>query len=159
MAKSSSLDDSHHLVRHIRESEIDDQEGKLLAFPQAFALRPKEVYLSNSWLEFFDGAIDAQLSGVAAMMSKTRAVKAHHALAIGCVADIREACLCFDQKVRILHEPFGDNLAYAAIRRINTDESQLLELLAQEAWDDVRLAKPYVEVTGPWRASSHRTPA
>jgi hypothetical protein len=54
MAKSSSLNDTHHLVRHIRESEIDDQEGRLLAFPQAFALRPRETYLSNGWLEFFD---------------------------------------------------------------------------------------------------------
>jgi len=71
MAKSYSLDDDDHLVRHIRESEIDDQEGRLLAFPQAFALRPGETYLSNGWLEFFDGAIDAQLSGIAAMMSKS----------------------------------------------------------------------------------------
>ena len=132
MAKSSSLDDTHcHLVRHIRESEIDDQEGRLLAFPQAFALRPGETYLSNGWLEFFDGGADAQLSGVAAMMSKTRAVKANHALAIGCVRDIRDACLSFDQRVRVLHEPFEDNLAYATVRRINTDELQLLELLAQ----------------------------
>src|SRR5258708_1527166 len=128
MAKSFSLDDNHHLVRHIRESEIDDQEGRLLAFPQAFALRPGETYLSNGWLEFFDGAIDAQLSGIVAMMSKTRAVKVRHALAIGCVGDIRDACQSFDQKVRILHEPFEDNLAYATVRRINTDESQLLEL-------------------------------
>jgi hypothetical protein len=68
MTKSSSLDDNHHLVRHIRESEIDDQEGHLLAFPQAFALRPGETYLSTGWLEFFDGAIDTQLSGIAAMI-------------------------------------------------------------------------------------------
>jgi hypothetical protein len=153
MAKNSSLDDNCHLVRHIRESEIDDQEGHLLAFPRAFALRPGETYLSNSWLEFFDGAIDAQLSGITAMMSKTRAVKARHALAIGCVRDIRDACQSFGQKVRILHEPFDDNLAYAAVRRINTDDSQLLELLAQGAWSDVRLAKPYVEAIGPWKAA------
>jgi hypothetical protein len=150
MAKQSSLDDDHHLVRHIRESEIDDQEGKLMAFPQAFALRPNETYLSNGWLEFFDGPTDAQLSGVAAMMSPTRRVKAHHALAIGRVGDIRDACLSFDQKVRILHEPFPENLAYATIRRLKTDEAQLLELLAQEAWSDVRVAKPYVEAIGPW---------
>jgi hypothetical protein len=120
---------------------------------QAFALRPNETYLSNGWLEFFDGMVDAQLSGLAAMMSKSRAIKAHHALAIGCVGDIREACVRFDQKVRILHEPFDDNLAYATIRRINTEEAQLLELLAQDAWSDVRLAKPYVEVVGPWKAA------
>jgi hypothetical protein len=71
MAKNSSLDDEHHLVRHIPAGEIDDQEGGLLAFPQAFALRPKETYLSNGWLEFFDGTTDQRLSGVAAMMSNT----------------------------------------------------------------------------------------
>lgn len=152
MAKNSSLDDNHHLVRHIRESEIDDQEGRLLAFPQAFALRPKETYLSNGWLEFFDGPEGAQLSGVTAMMSATRQVKAHHALAIGRAGEIRDACSSFDQKVRILHEPFPENLAYATIRRINTDEAQLLELLAQDAWSDVRLAKPYVQAVGPWKA-------
>jgi hypothetical protein len=154
MAKSSSLENHHHLVRHIRESEIDDQEGKLMAFPQAFALRPKEIYLSNSWLEFFDGTTSQQLGGVAAAMSTTRAVKAHHALAIGQVGDIKDACLSFDQKVRILHEPLlTANPAYAVIRRINTDEAQLLELLAQEAWNDVRLARPYVEAVGPWKAA------
>jgi hypothetical protein len=153
MAKSSSLNDNHHLVRHIRESEIDDQEGRLLAFPQAFALRPNETYLSNGWLEFFDGTTAEQLNGVAAMMSATRRVKAHHALAIGQVGSIRDACLSFDQKIRVLHEPFPENMAYATIRRISTDESQLLELLAQEAWSDVRMAKPYVEATGPWKAA------
>src|SRR5215470_511593 len=117
MAKSSSIDDGHHLVRHIPASEIDDQEGRPMAFPQAFALRPKETYLSNGWLEFFDGTTHQQLSGVVAMMSKTRTVKAHHALAIGRVGDIKEACASFNQNVRILHEPFPDNLAYATIRR------------------------------------------
>lgn len=87
------------------------------------------------------------------MMSRIRAVKARHALAVGWVGDIRDACQSFGQKVRILHEPFEDNLAYAAVRRINTDESQLLELLAQEAWSDVRLAKPYVDAIGPWKAA------
>jgi len=153
MAKSSSLDDNHHLVRHSRESEIDDQEGKLMAFPQAFALRTGETYLSNGWLEFFDGSTYQRLSGVAAMMSKTRAVKPHHALAIGRVGDIKNGCQSFNQKVRVLHEPFDDNLAYATVRRINTDEMQLLELLAQDAWNDVRLAKPYVEAVGPWKAA------
>lgn len=150
MAKSSSLEDDHHLVRHIRATEIDDQEGKLLAFPQAFALRSKEPYLSNAWLEFFSGAVVTQLNGVVATM--TLSVKAHHALAIGRVGDIRDACSSFDQRVRILHEPaLSANPAYATIRRINTDELQLLELLAQEAWSDVRMAKPYVEAVGPWQ--------
>ena len=69
------------------------------------------------------------------------------------MGNIKDACLSFDQKVRVLHEPFDDNLAYAAIRRINTDEAQLLELLAQEAWNDVRWARPYVDAIGPWKAA------
>ena len=42
-----------------------------MAFPQAFALRPTETYLSNGWLEFFEGPSDRQLCGITAMMSKT----------------------------------------------------------------------------------------
>jgi hypothetical protein len=103
-------------------------------------------------LEFFCGPIDDQLSGVTATM--TLSVKSGHALAVGRVGDIREACSSFDQKVRFLHEPtLTSNPAYATIRRINTEEQQLLELLAQEAWADVRSAKPYVEAIGPWRAA------
>jgi hypothetical protein len=42
---------------------------------------------------------------------------------------------------------------YSSVSHIDVDESQLLELLAQEAWSDVRLAKPYVEAIGPWKAA------
>lgn len=153
MAKSSSLEYEHHLVRHIRESEIDDQQGSIMAFPQAFKLRLGESYLSNGWLEFYEGPMNVQLNGVVAAMSVGRRVKAHHAVAIGRVADIHDACSTFDQKVRILHEPTSGNPSYATVRRINTDEQQLLELLAQEAWNDVRRAAPYVEATGPWKAA------
>lgn len=152
MAKSSSLRDDHHLVRHIRESEIDDQgNGQILAFPQAFELRQGETYLSNGWLEFFDGSISDCLSGVATAMCNGRKVKGHHGLAIGEVLAIKDACQEFEVKVRILHEPLATNISYATIRQIRTTEYQLLELLAQDAWSDVRLAKPYVDAIGPWR--------
>jgi hypothetical protein len=152
MAKNYSLEDEHHLVRHIRHTEIDDLgNGQLLAFPQAFQLRSGETYLSNGWLEFFSGSESDCLSGVSTAMSRTRQVKSHHALAIGNVAEIKEACADFGMKVRILHEPFPENIAYATVRQIKTDDDQLLELLAQEAWSDVRMAKPYVEAVGPWR--------
>lgn len=145
------LDDEHHLVRHIRQSEIDEQNGTLMAFPQAFELRPGKTYLSNGGLEFWDGATDNCLCGVATAMSNTRAVKAGHGLAIGNVGSIREAFESFNMKVRVLHEPQDDNLSYATVRRVKTDDDRLLELLAQDAWNDVRRAKPFVEAVGPWR--------
>lgn len=152
MAKNSSLDSKHHLVRHIRESEIDDQgDGNLLAFPQAFQLRKDETYLSNGWLEFFDGTQNDCLAGVTTAMWRNRKVKAHHALAIGNVGAIKQAFASFGMRVRILHEPAPDNISYATVRRVKTNEDQLLELLAQEAWNDVRIAKPFVEAVGPWR--------
>jgi hypothetical protein len=114
-------------------------------------LRDGEAYLSNGWLEFFDGTQADCISGVATAMFNNRAIKAHHALAIGNVGEIKEACLDFEMKIRILHEPIPTNISYAAIRQIKTDDYELLELLAQEAWSDVRFAKPYVEAVGPWR--------
>jgi hypothetical protein len=59
----------------------------------------------------------------------------------------------FDMRVRV-HEPQPENLSYATIRQLKTDNDQLLELLALEAWNDVRIAKPFVEAVGPWRKRS-----
>jgi hypothetical protein len=76
------------------------------------------------------------------------------AFAPGLVGEIKEACGEYDQKIRVLHEPFEDNLAYVAIRRYQSDNQELLELLATEAWADITDAKQVVGLIGPWPAAS-----
>ncbi len=62
---------------------------------------------------------------------------------MGNVGVIKEACATFNQKLRIIHEP-NENPAYTAVRSYKSDELELLELLASEAWSDVVEAKAYL---------------
>ena len=59
------------------------------------------------------------------------------------VGVVKEACASFNQKIRVIHEP-NDNPAYTAIRNYKSDDLELLELLASDAWSDVVEAQPYL---------------
>lgn len=60
------------------------------------------------------------------------------------------ACNSFGLRIRIIHEPSDDNPnpAYTAIRRYKSEELELLELLAADAWSRVVEAKDYLDVDG-----------
>jgi hypothetical protein len=77
-------------------------------------------------------------------------VTAKQAFACGRVGDIKEACSDHGLKIRVLHEPDDDNPAYAAIRRYQSDNHELLDLLATEAWSNLTDARDVVEMVGPW---------
>lgn len=147
---TKSLPDTDHVVRHVPFKLLDDQA---LPLPQAFELRANEKYLSASWLEFFRGDRAAKLAGCASMMSHYRQLKAHDVLAVGNVGEIKDACAEFDQKIRIVNETEADNLnlAYVAVRQIRTDSLELLELLAQDVWNDISSAAGPLAAIGPWR--------
>jgi len=154
----SSLSDDHHAVRHVSYQQIDrdDVTGAIRGiFPQAFELLPKDDgYLSASWLEFFEGSHVCRVAAIAAFLEKTRNVTAKQAFACGRVGDIKEACGEYGLKIRVLHEPEDDNLAYTAIRRYQSDNHELLDLLASEAWSAVTDAKDVVGMVGPWRRAA-----
>ena len=142
-----SLSNTDHVVRHVN-SQLVERDGDTLleVLPQAFMLRKGEEYLSASWLEFYAGSRDERITQVIAGVAKARQVKASYAFALGNVEDVKEACASFRMKIRILHEPSKDNPnpAYTAVRRYQSDDIQLLELLASEAWSDVVEAKNYL---------------
>jgi hypothetical protein len=151
----TSLSDDHHVVRHIPYTLVDwdEQTGAIKGiFPQAFELKEKdEGYLSASWREFFGGAKLRQLAGIAAFLGKTRKVTSKQAFACGRVGDVKAACLEHGQKIRVTYEPDPDeNLACAAIRRYQSDNLELLDLLAQKAWCDITPSKDVVSLVGPW---------
>jgi hypothetical protein len=77
-------------------------------------------------------------------------VTAKQAFACGRVGDIKEACSEYGLKIRVIHEPDEDNPAYTAIRRYQSDNHELLDLLANEAWSAVTDAKNVVGMFGPW---------
>lgn len=149
-----SLSDDHHVVRHVPYGLVDwdDAGGIKGIFPQAFELKEKdEGYLSACWREFFRGLKQHQIAGIAAFMGKTRKVTDKQAFACGRIGDIKDACSEYGQKIRVLHEPDPEeNLSYSAIRRYQSDNMELLELLASEAWNDVTPSKDVVVLVGPW---------
>ena len=153
------LSNEHHVVRHVTNALVDwdEQTGAINGiFPQAFELKEKdEGYLSACWREFFDGTKLQQLAGTAAFLGKTRKVTNKQAFVCGRVSDVKEACLEYGQKIRVTHEPDPEeNLAYAAIRRYQSDNMALLDLLATEAWCDITASKDVVSLVGPWPHSS-----
>lgn len=135
---TKSLSEANHIVRHCG-SQVLIYEGERVVgvFPQAFQLRTGEKYLSACWLEFFPGAKEDRIKAAAKATATTRSVKPRHAFAVGNVGAIQDACGFFGQKVRILHEPKRNNPAYTAVRNFRSDEVELLELLATDAWSDL----------------------
>ena len=151
---TNSLSDDHQVVRHVSYQQVDrdDVTGAIRGiFPQAFELFPKDDgYLSASWLEFFAGSHLCCIAAIAAFLAKTRKVTAKQAFACGRVGDVKQACSDHGLKIRVIHEPEEDNLAYTAIRRYRSDNHELLDLLATEAWSAVTDAKDVVGMFGPW---------
>jgi hypothetical protein len=151
---TNSLSDDHHVVRHVNYQQIDrdDATGAIRGiFPQAFELLPKDDgYLSASWLEFFAGSRICGVAAIAACLARTRKVTAKQAFACGRVGDVKEACNEYGLKIRVLHETDDDNPAYTAIRRYQSDNHELLDLLANDAWSALTDAKDVVSMIGPW---------
>jgi hypothetical protein len=141
------LPDGDHVVRHINSQLLirDDANRVIGCFPQAFELRSSEKYLSASWLEYFPGTKHQRTVAVIAAIAAARTVKATHGFAFGMVSAVKEACASFGQKIRVIHEPAKDNPnpAYTAVRNYKSDELELLQLLAGEAWAEVIEAKGY----------------
>jgi hypothetical protein len=122
-----------------------DEDDQVIGFlPQAFALREDEDYLSAAWIEFFKKPthlqnIHATLKAFAAALKVRKSAR----FALGNVGTIKAACKQHGQSVRISHEPLDGFDAHASVRQINTDDDQLLELLASEAWAEMH--KPLAE--------------
>jgi hypothetical protein len=142
------LPDEDHVVRHINSQLLirDVADHVIGCFPQAFERRPAEKYLSASWLEFFPGNKHERTIAVVGAVAKARTVKPAHGFALGNVAEVKDACASFGSKIRVIHEPNKNNpnTAYTAIRNYRSDEVQLLQLLANEAWSEVIEARNYL---------------
>jgi hypothetical protein len=138
--KSSPIADEHHVVRHIKSRWMASIDGKTIIIPQAFELTENdEGYLSAAWLEHCPGKATVQLASVLKCMRTTRTIKSKEGLTVGNVGNIKACCNKFGKKVRVLHEPYDQNLAYAAVRQYQHDNLEMLEQLAALDWADLTL--------------------
>ncbi len=142
------LPDEDHVVRHVNSQLLirDNADQVIGCFPQAFELRPSETYLSASWLEFFPGTTEQRQAAVIAAVAVARTVKPTHGFAFGNVGEVKEACATYGMKIRVIHEPAktNPNPAYTAIRNYRSDDLELLQLLASDAWSQVVEARGYL---------------
>jgi hypothetical protein len=154
MAKTY-LPDESHIVRHLSPKDFDTDNGVVTVFPHAFELRLGEEYLSASWLEFFSGPFIDCIAAVAAAISRTRDVRASHAFAIGNVKIVKDACADYGLRIRVIHEPdIETHPAYVAVRQYRSDDLELLDLLARDAWSrSFNNLGPSLKRYGPWNAA------
>ena len=138
------LPPQHHIVRYVpwarlRKDENDNVIGVLGA---AFKLRENEDYLSATWLEFFKGGDgECVASAVRVIRGSEIKVTARSGFAIGNVGRVKDVCLADKQKhkIRVIHEPEDDNEAHTALRGWPRDNDPLLQLIAEDVWNETIL--------------------
>lgn len=124
-----------HIARYCNPQRVirDPLTGAIEGvYPQAFELRPKESYLSASWMEFFgrDEGTDHQFkSVVSALRAKHPNVKPHGAFARLNAGRILEVGSERGHSLRIRDRSSARDPGYASIENTPRDNSDL-ELLA-----------------------------
>lgn len=147
MADLKTIADEEHVLRFVQYSlcEKNDAGEPIGFYPQAFSLKVQpdgslEEYLSAGWVEYYEGVdhptrVKAAIAGFG--KRERPKVGANARFALGNVGRIREACRSHSQTVRISHEPLPNFESHASIRQFNSASSELLDLLAADAWAEM----------------------
>jgi hypothetical protein len=137
------LDD--HVMRHVPWPRLlkDENENVVGILAQAFELRPSEEGLSTTWIEFFQGSHNDQISAAVKKCRTIIKVTPKSGFAIGNVDNILSACNRNNgnKKTRIVYIPTNSNKAHAEVRSLPQEDSQLLEYLATVTWSTLVLNK------------------
>ncbi len=142
--KDDKIPDGDHVARHVPWSRLRrDQDDRILGIVwQALQKRPTEDALSVSWLEFFGGTHRENLKQAAEAFRRTQQsgkIGTKSGFAVAAVSVIHGLCSEHGVNVRIVHEPIAGNEAHASIRRLPPDDSELLDILAVEAFAELAL--------------------
>lgn len=125
--------------RNLRRDEFDNVIGIL---PMALEHRDLESYLSITWVEHFDAGYKLGFQKAAEAINRQLTVKRKDGFSTAKVQTFFELCAQTNSRVRILHEPIEDkNTGHGAIRRLSKDDTDLLDLLAAEAFLDTQVAE------------------
>jgi hypothetical protein len=128
----SPLPDEDHILRHVPSSKLIRDENQVIigCFSEAFKRRDNEEALSVTWIEYFDGTRQEQISNAVNAIRRDIDVRPKSGFALANVGTVKSICLSFDYKVRILSDPTPNNPAHSVITQLPREEAELLELLA-----------------------------
>ena len=136
--RGEKIPDAHHVLRYVGWKQLivaEDGETVTGVFHQAFQLRPDEEYLSVTWVEFFSGEIcDRVCDAVRSFRAEFPNAGKKSRYLMANVGVFHNICQRRDRKVRILHEPDGQNHAHVAVRRFPNDDEQLNAMLVAEGF-------------------------
>lgn len=127
----------------------DENDNVLGVLGEAFKLRDKEKALSATWLEYFSGARDTQITSAVQTIRASIRTGGKSGFAIGKVAAINAICVNRHSKIRIVYEPMCSNKAHVGVRDLPRDDLELLEMLAAEAWSELILNSQVVSRNTP----------
>ena len=131
----------HSLVRYVPWQKLakdgDDKVYGVLS--DAFALRTTETNLSTTWVEYFAGSRTEKIESAAKAIRESMKVGSKSGFAIGKVELIVNACASRNHSIRVVYDPIESNKAHASIRQFPKEDSEILEILATEIWNELIL--------------------
>ena len=140
------LPDDHHVIRYVPWAKLrkDEDDNVIGILGVAFRLRDDEEYLSATWMEFFPGtkSICVQ-AAVQKIRASNMSVSPKSGFAIGNVKAIKTTCAAdkHRHKIRIIHAREDDNPAHTALRGWPRENEDLLNLIADDIWNETVLNK------------------
>lgn len=132
------------VVRYVGlgQMETDGDQNALGPAPAAFEGRQQDTYLSVTWCDFFLGDLNSRIRCAIEAIRGSMNVKPKACFCVARTDRLIEAGASFGRGVRAVFHPEEDNLAHSGIYNlapvdldaITPEESELLSLLAGEAW-------------------------
>lgn len=133
---TDQLPDEAHVARYVGGNRLikDDFGSVVGVFPEAFALREGEEYLSVTWVEYFAGDICQKLTAAVHAIRRTIRARSTSRYLIGNVGHLKKTCRSRECAIRVLREPIDGNDGHTAVRRYASQDLALLALLASEVF-------------------------
>ncbi len=153
LRKNSPIPDNNHIIRYISPNKLrkDENDNIIGILGEAFKLRDGEASLSANHLEHFSEPHNEQITHAVKEFRKHFNAKPNAGFAIGQVCDIKQTCLTERNiKIYIVSSPTKKydlegnpykNESHVDVKSIPSDDTGLLDLLANEAWGHLVLNK------------------
>jgi hypothetical protein len=119
----------------------DGDDNVLGILPDAVRPLEGQAEISVTWREYFAGTPDEQLRRGFTAFTKDHSASPKSRFAVGNVGAAHAAAEECEVKIRIVHEPEGNNPGHSTIRRLPRDDEMLLAMLAEIVFTELHAAK------------------